>query len=291
MRVLACYQIVPDLSTAYENDWTHIAASPASGAFARVFDCFDEAALEMALTLRDEIAAAGEEAELCALTLAATGDDRASVKLFALGFERLVRIDMDTGYLCTPEVKAAAIARSIESIGVPDILFFGIRSGIGGSGMTGPMIAERLGLPCVSNVCDVGRGANGKLRVAILEGGKRTIGEIPVGAALLVGNSDRGLLRIPTLKAMRGAKGKNAEVVAPHGDDIPPGVAFSDDIAPLVTLGNNAAPLVTLGNNPVDVTRPPAACMCRDIEGDIEEKARTVAEILRNYVPKQMREQ
>ena len=258
MEILTCFQIVPDLSAATEADWDQISKAPAEGCFPRVFDCFDEAALEMALTLRDEYIAAGEDVNLRAVTLSTNDDDRLIEKLFALGFYSITRVDFETGYLTTPNVKSVVLAEYISDhiAEPPDLILCGIQSGLGGSRMTGPMIAERLGLPCVGNVSCVRRAPGSKLLVETSGEGVRSSGVVSGRVVLLIGNPERGLLRIPTLKARQAVRGKRAEVIKSANRQV---------------RGVSAIPET--------VRRQHTQEHCRFIEGDISAKAETVMRI------------
>lgn len=256
MDILTCFQAAPDLSSVYEEDWEQISKAPADGCFARIFDCFDETALEMALTLRDEYDSAGDYVRLRAVTLSAASDDRLYERLFALGYDSVIRLDFDAEYLCAPNVKAAIIADHVKKTGIPDLIFCGIQSGIGGSRMTGPMIAERLGLPCIGDVSRVRRAPDNELFVEISGDGVCSTGRISGKAIVLAGNAQRGLLRTPTLKARLAVKGKRAEVVEASAPDVFASV-YPDSVRRL----------------------PLSRGRCRFIEGDMAAKAETVLKI------------
>ena len=246
------------MSAANEEDWIKISKASNGGCFPRIFDCFDEAALEMALGLRDEIEAAGKKVLLRAVTIGVKSDEKHTERLFALKYDSVTRIDYAAGDMYTPNLKAVLIADHIKKTGIPDYIFCGVQSGIGGSGMTGPMIAEYLGLPCVSNVSNVRSTSEAGLHVRISSDGGHASGRISGKAVLIVGNSVRGLLRIPTLKARRAVKDKHTDVIK---------ASVSDRYA---------------GVGPVSVLRPPARGICRYIEGDAKDKAKGVFDIIRD---------
>jgi len=285
MDILVCFQVVPDLSSAHEEDWERIRVAPVDGLFPRVFDCFDEAALEVARGLRDEFAAAGEPVQLRAVTLSTVNDDRLSEKLFALGYDSVTRLEFDVGYLSMPNAKAVILADYIRKAGIPDFTFCGIQSGICGSRLTGPMIAELLRLPCISDVSGVWRSPDDGLHVQMICDGVRSTGRIFGKAMLLVGNSERGLLRIPTLKARLAVKGSRAEVVDAGIMNYDAmihvsGKAGHEEAAqekPLMTAGIiNYTECV-----PSSTRRRQSRGKCRYIEGDVKTKSGRILDIIK----------
>jgi hypothetical protein len=119
--------------------------------------------------------------------------------------------------------------------------------------MTGPMIAEHLGLPCINNVVSA-QFMPGGLYVKTSADGICMAGEVTGKAMLLAGNSEHGLLRIPTLSAIRSVKGKQAELI------------------------QVSAPAYS-GAVPVSITRPAARCQCRFLDGDATAQASAVLDI------------
>jgi len=248
------------MSRACEEDWTELAMAHPGAAFPRIFDSFDEVALEMALRFRDECLKSGENARLHALTVSDIADDRLYEKLFALGYASVVRLDCNTGSLCTPNVKAALIASRIRETELPDVIFCGEMGGIGGSRMTGPMLAEQLGLPCINNVSDVGY-LRGMPDIRTTCAGTCSRLSISGKAVLLAGNSEHGLLRVPTIKARLAARGMKAVVIA---------------VSPVWSLAEI---------RPVTLFRQQAGQNCRFIEGTAAEQAEAIANIFKGGGP------
>jgi len=105
---------------------------------------------------------------------------------------------------------ARALAAELQGGGY-DLIFFGKVAVDSSNGVTGPMVAELLGLPCVTAVAklDVANGRGTAERA--LEGAVEVL-EFPLPAVLTV---DQGLVaqaRYPALKGIMAAKKKPLEV-------------------------------------------------------------------------------
>lgn len=190
--------MVPDITKADERDWSEDPRSPLPAPLPRILDAFDECALELALRLRDALSALGVEAALSGLTLGgASGDRLMDQRLFALGFSTITRID-GMPPLYDPRHKARLLADAARGA---DILLCGMKSGRGGSGLTGSIVAAELGLPVIPDVCAIESLASGKLRViSEADGFRRTFLARPP-LMLMVGSAENAWLRVPTLRS------------------------------------------------------------------------------------------
>jgi len=174
----------------------------------KVIDTHDEASLEIALRLRDAAAEQGEEVDVTALTV---GDceHRFLKGLFALGYETIVHVPCAVEVTFQPERVAAAICGYVAAGGGIDALLTGQQASIGGNAATPYLIAERLGIPCISNVIDLAY-CGGKLRsTAQTDTGVRSA-LINVPAVYAIGNAAHPYLRMATLKKVLAAASRVA---------------------------------------------------------------------------------
>lgn len=165
---------------------------------------FDLWAIEAALQLKEK-AGAGSVHVLCLGPNAAQEQIR---KAMAMG--------ADSGTLLETDARVydgLAVARALAaelSIGGFDLVLFGRIAIDSMNQMTGPMVAELLGLPVVTNVCKLDiAGASGRAE-RVLEGASEVV-EFPLPAVLTI---DDGLNkeRLPSLKGIMAAKKKPLDV-------------------------------------------------------------------------------
>ena len=165
MRIAVGFKVTPDYEALRAADWARLAAAetPAARAEAaryvrRVLNVFDEAALELALRLRDARAQRGLETTLAAFTVGGREAVPFLDTLQALGFTTS-RVDsggagQDGGLDFTPAVTAALVAACAQHVG-GDVLLLGNEAGPGGSGTLPFLVAETLGRPCCPEVTEI----------------------------------------------------------------------------------------------------------------------------------------
>lgn len=207
-----------DYDRLSEKDWVWDTGHFVDTSFVRrVFNCFDESALETALRLSTQLEILAEPCELTALTVDQEQGDLFLRHLTALGYHHAVRI------CCTgqPDLRfnsrviARLISRYIQQAD-QQLVILGMQGGEGDNGQTGFLVAEDLGWPCIGEVTHVGMaGASHLLEVeSRIDGGilKQTI-SLPM--VLIMGNSlDSPYLRIPTLKQKLNARAKPLTLVS-----------------------------------------------------------------------------
>ncbi|MHB1345758.1 MAG: electron transfer flavoprotein subunit beta/FixA family protein [Thermoleophilia bacterium] len=277
LKTLVCFKVTPDFEALREADWAAGAAVPPgavepaavaapldmAGAVEtryvpRVFNCFDESALETALRLYDAApepdagpeGASAAEAELVtaagggiAPACGAPGGDGARVALAALsiggpevdpflktlqalGYRPTVRVRADANLDFAPDVVASILAGYVRRVARSDLLLLGCRSGPGDTGTVPFLAAERLGWPCLTQVTEVGRVGADRLRVAYVadDGLARVTVRLP--CVLGVGNAVVSRLRVPTLSARLAQRGARIQEVdaADLGVDVAAGL-------------------------------------------------------------------
>jgi electron transfer flavoprotein beta subunit len=254
VRIAVGFKVTPDHEALRPADWARLAAAsgPAERAGAaryvrRVLGVFDEAALELALRLRDARAARGLATGLAAFTVGGREADPFLATLQALGFEA-ARLDPgaagEGGRLdFAPATTAALVAAGARRLG-GDVLLLGERGGPGGSGTVPFLAAEALRRPCVPGVTAVEPAEDDRLRVTFTtdDGPVRALAVLP--CVLAVGNAVVSMLRAPTLTERLAVRDEQvAEYTA---------AALGVDVA--AALGAQTAALASL--EPVDRSRP-----------------------------------
>src|SRR5258705_382992 len=204
MKIAVCIKRVPDSETRVKIGSDGKRIDEAGVKF--VLNPYDEFAVEEALQ-RKEKAGAGEVAVICLGPAAAQETIRTAL---AMGADRGVLLQSDAipadGF-----VTAQAIAAELKPTAW-DLILFGKMAIDDYNQQVGPMVAELLGLPCVTAVARLeidhtkGRGVAERE----IEGGIEGV-EFPLPAGL---TADKGLNqpRYPVLKGIMAAKKKPLEV-------------------------------------------------------------------------------
>lgn len=201
MKIAVCVKRVPDMEARFK-----IAADGTSIDEAGLkFDMndFDSWAVEAAMQLKEK---AGQ-GEVTVLSVGPDAVQETIRKALSMGADRAVQLKTDR-----VPFDSFAIARAISAEladGGYDLVMFGKQSADSSNGLVGPMVAELLGLPCVTAIhkLDVQNGAGRAERS--LEGATEVM-EFPLPAVLTI---DEGLnqARYPSLKGIMAAKKKPIE--------------------------------------------------------------------------------
>ena len=202
MKIAVCIKRVPDMDVRFRIG-ADSASVDESGLKFDIND-FDAWAVEAALQLREK-AGAGE------VTVISLGPDAAQEtlrKALSMGADRAVHLKTDR-IPFDSSVTAKALADEILP-GEYDVVLFGKMAPDTSNGVTGPIVAELLGLACVTAISSLeinGRSGTAKRE---LEGAQEIV-EFKLPVLLTV---DEGLntARYPTLKGIMAAKKKPLEV-------------------------------------------------------------------------------
>ena len=164
---------------------------------------FDSWAVEAALQLKEK---AGQ-GEVVVVSLGPNAVQETIRKALSMGADRGIHLQVDKipfdGFAI-----ASALAAELKDGGY-DLVLFGKLSPDSSNGVTGPIVAELLGLPCVTAISQL-EIANGKgTAKRELEGAQEVV-EFPLPAVLTI---DEGLntARYPSLKGIMAAKKKPLE--------------------------------------------------------------------------------
>src|SRR6266550_6630103 len=202
MKIAVCVKRVPDSETRVKIAADGRRLDEAGVKF--VVNPYDEFAVEEALQRREK-AGAGEVAVICLGPAAAQETIRTAL---AMGADRGVLLQTDAipadGF-----VTAQAIAAELQG-GAWDLILFGKMAIDDYNQQVGPMVAELLGLPCVTAVAHLEIDGTKGIAEREIEGGVEVV-EFPLPAVL---TADKGLNepRYPALKGIMAAKKKPLEV-------------------------------------------------------------------------------
>jgi len=122
-----------------------------------VLDTFCENALETALQLRDRAA----DATVDVLSYGAPTAEEALRKALAMKANRATLVVNDGNPHPDPLTTAQVLAAAVRKLGSFDVIMLGRESGDWGAGQTGGLLAEELGLPCISFVDSIEKTESG----------------------------------------------------------------------------------------------------------------------------------
>ena len=148
MKILVCLKQVPDgnarLVPAASRGWSLIEEENV----AFVASEFDLYALEMALQLKDQDATR----EVVVATVGPERAKQAVRKALAMGADRAVQLTDEAFAGGDAWSNSAALAAVAKAEGPFDLVLCGLQAWDDGYGQTGPLLAERLGIPCATAV-------------------------------------------------------------------------------------------------------------------------------------------
>jgi electron transfer flavoprotein alpha/beta subunit len=285
LRVAVGFKVTPDFEALRPADWARLAAAegPQGRAEAaryvrRVLGVFDEAALELALRLRDARAERGLQTSLAAFTVGGREAEPFLTTLQALGFA-CARVEpagaaapaggpggpespagkpdgpVDLDF--APAATAALVAACAQRLG-GDVLLLGERGAPGGSGTVPFLAAEVLDRPCVAGLTGVEPAPDGRLRVTFAgdDGPLRAIAVPP--CVLAVGNAVVSMLRVPTLKERLAVREMPVAAYTPDdlGVDLPAALAATPaGPAGLAPVDRSRAGVVVPGETQKELAR------------------------------------
>ena len=202
MKIAVCVKRVPDSEARVKIAADGKSLDAAGVKF--VMNPYDEFAVEEALR-RKEKAGTGEVAVLCLGPAAAQETIRTAL---AMGADRGILLQTDQ-IPADPIEVARAIAAELKGTSW-DLILFGRMAIDDYNHQVGPLVAELLGLPCVTTVSHLDIEGTKGVAEREIEGGIEVV-EFPLPAVL---TADKGLNepRYPALKGIMAAKKKPLEV-------------------------------------------------------------------------------
>lgn len=203
MNIAVCIKRVPDMEQRFKIAGNGTSVDEAGLKYA--MSDFDEWAVEAALQLNEKHGGG----QVTIISLGPDAVQETIRKALAMGADRGVQLKADSIPFDGAAI-AGALAAELRDGGY-DLILFGKLAVDSSSGVTGPMVAELLGLPCVTAVSSM-EVENGRGRAErALEGAVEVV-EFPLPAVITV---DQGLVaqaRYPALKGIMAAKKKPLEV-------------------------------------------------------------------------------
>jgi len=165
-----------------------------------ILNPYDEFALEQALRIKEKLGAG----EVVVVSLGGASVQTTLRNALAMGADRAIHLRVDATQP-DPLVVANALAAELQALG-PRIVWFGKQAVDDDQAQVGPMVAERLGLPCVTVVAHMELAGDEATVEREIEGGRELV-KLALPAVL---TADKGLNepRYASLKGIMAAKKK-----------------------------------------------------------------------------------
>ena len=208
MKIIVCFKVAQDLESVMKRDWENASLQNFDINYTKKeLNCYDEAALEAALRLKDSYDKTGREIIVDAVTVGNGNYDLFYKNLFAVGVNAIYQIHTDKELTWNPYTVAALLAEKVKGY---DAVLTGCRNAMGDNGLTPFALAKALGCPCINHVISLHAEDNG-LRVAYERDQGERHATVRIPAVYAFGNSDSPYLRVATLREKLAVKGKQAE--------------------------------------------------------------------------------
>lgn len=216
-----------------------------------VLDSFAENALELAIQIRDKIPGA-------TVTALCLGDEESEdVLRRALAFtaNAAVRVWDEEWENLDGQAVGHILAQTIKSIGGAQLILTGYQASDIEEGLVGPVMAEELGIPCLTLVSDL-EVEEGNVKATLeVEGGYAVV-SVPTPSIFTIISAETNVPRLPKVKDIRLARNKPITVLESEDLDLDsercqPGVklerayVLNREVACEVLPGNDGAYLAS----------------------------------------------
>ncbi len=252
MNVLVCAKIIPEYDSLSERDWQMDESLRVNAGFVRsLINCYDESALELARRLHETPNA---QIFLTALTIGGEETESFLKTLYALCYNKALRIIPDHRDLrFAPQLIAQVIAAYAQE-NPQDLFLLGTQSPEGDNAATPLLLAERLGIPCVTQVIRLDCISPDTIEVqSKVDGGVLTqILRLPI--VLAVGDSPCSFLHVPTLRD-RMKYGKTPIEHRPIRDFLPEETFSPVELLNLTRPNHSRSPIYIVDGSPTEKAR------------------------------------
>ena len=201
MEIAVCFKITSDYDELTSSEWEQFnnMDSPDISYIRRILGCFDEAALENALLLKNQLKAEGTDAHISGYTLNPGYSDHILKTLPPIGIDDVFVIQAKGCFDFAPDETAHILSDAIKTQCIPDILITGSQAPPGNSGIVPAFIANELGLPVYDQFVSLSYSQT-KFHISIETplGIDEYIPELPF--LCTAGNTEKSFLRVATLR-------------------------------------------------------------------------------------------
>lgn len=209
MKILVCFKTLPDLEQVLPSDWENFSPSSDLSYAKRILNCFDEAALELALRLRDSLLASGESVFCAAVTVGKAPPPLLRKSLFAVGFHKVEVLRTENTEF-NPLYVASCLAQHCRAEQY-DLILCGKQAGFADTGTVPLFLAQMLHLFLVTDLLEADSDGNNVTVERQTQNGRQSLrAALPLLAT--AGNSPHSALRAATLQSQLQAGAKTLTV-------------------------------------------------------------------------------
>ncbi len=196
MKILVCIKQILDPEVPARDFRVDSAKREAErGSANLVTNIFCENALETALQLRERTAGS----KITVLSYGPASEEESLRKALAMKADAAALVVNDGNPNPDPLTVARVLAAAARKLGGFDLLMLGREAGDWGAGQTGALLAEELGLPCVS-FADRLESLDGKLRIRRQTDWGWELLEVEPPVVVTVTNDEHNVPRIPKVR-------------------------------------------------------------------------------------------
>lgn len=221
MRLLVCFHATADLDTLSESEWISGSASGCidTSYLKKAINCYDESALELACRFSEKCGTQDIDCFCAAVTAGTRNSDRFLETLAAVGILQTDRIhltDTDEEKALSPERLSSYLYSYIRKQTPFDLILCGERSADGYQGKVPLLLAELLGIRCITQVTSFQPVDDRHISVIYNRDDALCRETVAAPVLLVIGNSADTYLRIPTLRQRMQSKKQPITVYDPN---------------------------------------------------------------------------
>ena len=208
MKLLTCFQTLPDLEILSESDWAsgNISGLPDTSFLPRIINPCDASALELSCRFKDK-----SKCHTSALTIGGRENDALCRTVQALDYDLTVRLELSNNVntAMSAETCADLINDFISKNGNYDIIATGEMSGDTNQAKVPFLLAEHLHIKCIGKVIEYTPYDEKRIIVKYICDEDIITAMVRLPCILSVSISSDVCLRIPTLRSRINAKKRN----------------------------------------------------------------------------------
>ncbi len=214
VRIICCVKMIDNLDEMVKEEFEELKNGyPDTSFVKKIINCFDEAALETALVIKDECKDKNINVKITVVTLNPGYSEHILCNFPAIGVDKvLVLQDLEQNYDFDPEKTADVLAQHIKKERDFDIILMGKQAPPFNSMLVPIYLSEEMGLPIVLDVTDI-HFDKGQFHMETNDGRvlEERTAKKPFIAA--VGNAKYAYLRVPTLREKLKYKSWKPEII------------------------------------------------------------------------------
>lgn len=213
-NIVCCIKIVEDIDALAKSEYEQVAHGTLDISYVKkIMNCFDEAALETALCLKDECKENGVEAKITAVTLNPGYSEHILKNFPAIGVDETIVLQAESLDLrFQPEITAEILSDYIANNVAYDLLLMGKQAPPANSALVPFYMAEDLKKTCITDVTNLEYRETGIFVEHITRNSTEKM-LVKKSVIAIIGNSIHSYIRVPTLREKLKTKKWKPQVI------------------------------------------------------------------------------